>query len=600
MLQVDVVLFERRRHVASIPRAAAPEVAGKRGYEPLDGSWDASSVPTQEAWEALPAPRPPRPWFPTVPGDAPMVTQSLAHTAVADRWVAHSSAGVDERRPDHTFVGYMHQCKLTRSAADAAAAGMVCLPPGVASIVARPQAILPSDLGNPGHLVWDDFIPFFSCLVDLGLLGREGDFQLLLRGNDEWLMKDASGFKANWKLARQMMAGIAPRFTPISAFTLQQQIAAGELVLFRTVQVGIGGRGTSSMLPNYSSMRAEQNLVWYVRGVYLRNLGLAEDDHDWSATVAGKSPVAPRSINVLFLQKVDKRAIINIDSLTKEIMDAFPEVKVTIASWEELKAGAAGEARLLMNTHICISVDGTGANNLLFLPPGAVHISLGVVRPWGTGHIAGVFRCSPTASGNPFFKSYARALFIADFIFSGVRHIRVLYYDGLRFPEDLDMKGRKLDGLVSMYPFSVPFEAFQPFMRKALDLVTEGFPIPVPFLENHSPLGRAAVRVFNAYPEVARIGSYLYMGSLSGDALIMDHRELWRGVTWWHAKGSPPSGLLDVIMGKGTPPGPDINSVSGKALQDVIKDHPRWSQLVNATMKAPVCAFWQDTATHDF
>jgi hypothetical protein len=137
--QVEVQLFERRRIVGSVPRTPP---GSSRLYEPLDGSWDEAVLPTQEAWEALPWPRPPRPWAPSVPGDAPMVTPKLAHTAIADRWTAHSSAGVDERRPDHRIMGYEHECKLTRDAAAAAAAGIVCLPPGVTAYVARPQVAL--------------------------------------------------------------------------------------------------------------------------------------------------------------------------------------------------------------------------------------------------------------------------------------------------------------------------------------------------------------------------------------------------------------------------------------------------------------------------
>ena len=119
-------------------------------------------------------------------------------------------------------------------------------------------------------------------------------------------------------------------------------------------------------------------------------MNLTAEDHDWSATVAGK-PVAPRSLRVVILQKLDKRMILNLHVLLPLLRDAFPEAEFTTISWESLKAGAAGEARVLLNAHVCVSSDGTGANNLFLLPRGAVHISLGVVRPWGTGHIAGAW-----------------------------------------------------------------------------------------------------------------------------------------------------------------------------------------------------------------
>lgn len=110
--QIDVVLFERKRHVASVPRGP---VGGRQNYEPLDGSWDVAKAPSKDAWEALPWPRPPLPWYPASAGDAPMVTSRLVHTAVADRWVAHSSSGTDERRLDHKMMGYAFECKLTRA-----------------------------------------------------------------------------------------------------------------------------------------------------------------------------------------------------------------------------------------------------------------------------------------------------------------------------------------------------------------------------------------------------------------------------------------------------------------------------------------------------
>ena len=172
-------------------------------------------------------------------------------------------------------------------------------------------------------------------------------------------------------------------------------------------------------------------------------------------------------------------------------------------------------------------------------------------------------------------------------IFTGVRHIRVLYYDGLSVYDDVQrIRLPEHENRLYVGPeanFNVSFERFQPFMRRALDLVTVGFPTPVPFLVNHSPVGRAVVRVFNTYPELARRGSYSYMATLSGDGLIMDPQGLFNnsGSRWW-AHGTPmPAGLQDVIDGKvGEPAGPDVNEVSGHSLQEAIADGPRWKALV--------------------
>lgn len=170
----------------------------------------------------------------------------------------------------------------------------------------------------------------------------------------------------------------------------------------------------------------------------------------------------------------------------------------------------------------------------------------------------------------------------ADFIFSGVRHIRVLYYDGLRVPEDLQQfrapehENKLFVGSDANY--NLAYERFLPFMRRAVDLVTRGFLTPVPFLENHSPVGRATVRVFNTYPEIARRGSYIYMATLSGDGLIFEPEGNFHGT--WSCPGPMPTDLQDVIAGKkGEPAGPDVNEVSGRSLQEFITDH-RWRALV--------------------
>ena len=178
---------------------------------------------------------------------------------------------------------------------------------------------------------------------------------------------------------------------------------------------------------------------------------------------------------------------------------------------------------------------------------------------------------------------------LSDMIFTGVRHIRVLYYDGLNVLEDMQQirlpehENRLFAS--SDNSFNVSFARFQPFMRRALDLVAGGFPTPVPFLVNHSPVGRAVVRVFRAFPELARRGSYSYMATLSGDALVMDPAGLFINGTagrWWAHATPMPAGLLDVIDGKagGEPAGPDVNEVSGHSLQEAIADGPRWKALV--------------------
>lgn len=202
---------------------------------------------------------------------------------------------------------------------------------------------------------------------------------------DEWLLND--GGSGNWKFLRSMVAGFTHRFTPASLHTVTASL--GETaVLFRTLNVGVAGRGTSSMLPNYSAYKAEAGLVGYMRKMYLKGLNLTAEDNDWSKTVAGK-PVSPGSLNVMLIQKYGKRTTTNMQELAAQLRRAFPEANFTVAAWEDLKAGARGETRILINTHVVVSVDGTGANGNFLVPPGGVFISLGVAAPWGSGRFAG-------------------------------------------------------------------------------------------------------------------------------------------------------------------------------------------------------------------
>lgn len=74
--------------------------------------------------------------------------------------------------------------------------------------------------------------------------------------------------KHNWPLMRGMLQGVSSRFWPVVGGMAVSQ-AAGKLILFRTIAAGAGGRGVSSMLPNYSYSHFERDLVWYMRQKYM-------------------------------------------------------------------------------------------------------------------------------------------------------------------------------------------------------------------------------------------------------------------------------------------------------------------------------------------
>ena len=66
-----------------------------------------------------------------------------------------------------------------------------------------------------------------------------------------------------------MLRAFSPEYWPVTGALVWKQ-SLGHLVLHRTVMAGLCGRGTSSLLPNYSSYYADsKNLVWYLRQNYL-------------------------------------------------------------------------------------------------------------------------------------------------------------------------------------------------------------------------------------------------------------------------------------------------------------------------------------------
>jgi hypothetical protein len=134
--------------------------------------------------------------------------------------------------------------------------------------------------------------------------------------------------------------------------------------------------------------------------------------------------------------------------------------------------GLANEAKLLGNTHILVSMDGTASLKTLFLPPGAVFIELGVSMPWGSQ-------------------------MLCDFLHGAYDHIRVLHYEKLE------------PGEHKYNPYSavtIPLRKISFYLDQALGLIETGFPIPVKLGSNLDGNGNLLRHLFGRFPEFAFYG----------------------------------------------------------------------------------------------
>lgn len=144
---------------------------------------------------------------------------------------------------------------------------------------------------------------------------------------------------------------------------------------------------------------------------------------------------------------------------------------------------------------------------------------------------------------------------MADNIFASYDHIRVLYYEGLPCTAAPNMQ--------SPAPLNITAGKLTPFLAWALQLVKVGYPIPVPFLTNHSPNGRLCYRMFHHYPRLAAAAGRMWL-----EGQVCDRLRNTPDAMFTRFVGSVPSDLRDVMEGRvGYPPGPDVNEVLGRPPQ---------------------------------
>lgn len=234
------------------------------------------------------------------------------------------------------------------------------------------------------------------------------------------------------------------------------------------------GMSAHNLRPDMKVYGAERRAVWRFRNHVLAaaNFSEAEILRPALDIVARE----PGKLRLLFVRG-NKRHVLNqielLDALRREFA---AELYVEAIVWPtEDQGGFREEVRQQMQTHIFLSTDGTVALTMPFLPRGAVHINLGVARPWGSQ-----IQC--------------------DFLYSAVDHVRVLFYGGLASGEHSSVStvpDRSEEG------FTVPPAELAPLVRRAIELVRGGFSVPTAPDANMAPSARLLAHLLGRHPDFA-------------------------------------------------------------------------------------------------
>jgi hypothetical protein len=356
---------------------------------------------------------------------------------------------------------------------------------------------------NIGHWTWDNMIPIHSACEDLGLGASRAQLQLLMfdlnlgpgHSHPEW--------------ANPLVRGVAyAQYHHPPAFLAPLLARAnGQPVRFSHMVAGHTGRSPHEILPTYSIFNADKRVIWKYRTSVVRAMGLDGIDRDYSKGFAGR-------VRVLIVQKPDKRVITNVDvvraSIEASLRGAGIDAEVAVLDWATL-GGFEAEVKRLLDTNVLISMDGTGANNLFFMPPGSVHISLGVRS--GVGHAN-----------------------MADFLFTGVDHVRVLYYC-CQEPGDLDANT------------ALDVESVSQLSLRAARYVRKGFQVPLPFYLNHAQAGYVCQHLYHKHPHLVATARSQYVEQMSHFCSELRDSPLaqWNKYVTLSGGPDPPDSLYDDV-----------------------------------------------------
>ena len=319
-----------------------------------------------------------------------------------------------------------------------------CVVEGTSGIALRPFFVLERTMvRNVGHSMWDDCLLFPQVMEDLGLLDSLPEYDLLLfPHNEEWSPRFSTVF--------ELFALTSPQMHPVQSSVISN-VGPGTF-FFPEIAVGLTGMSPHNLRPSMAVYGAERRAVWKFRSYIMKALGHPSADI-FRPAASLQNHFLPKKYRFLYVRS--KRPIVNEVELIASVSEQFPMLQVDVVRWEEV-GGFGNEVKELIKTHIFMSGDGTVAISAFFLPEGAVHIQLGVSRPWGTQ-------------------------IQNDFIYPSFDHIRVLYYSGMSSDEH---SGNPLSG------FKVPPSKLNPLIVEAIHLLDKGYHIPVPSTVNMAPSAR--------------------------------------------------------------------------------------------------------------
>ena len=359
--------------------------------------------------------------------------------------------------------------------------GIACVPPGVGRFSSRPFFFLwRGVLWNLGHTVWDESVSFVAAMDDLGLTEQRANYDLLMIGPNllpeavTWRWPRFPASPPPWggdMGCRELYSYLSPRGEPAEYLDLMDEAAPNEFVLFEHFAGGLSGMSPHNLRRTMRVHGAERRSVWRMREHVMRNMGFSDAEIGATARAVALPPLPNSTLPRYRVVLVKgKRALANSDALRGAIAAAFPRFEVVELSWGSL-GGLKGEIDYLAHTHMTISVDGTAALNVPFLPQGAVHVNLGLAKPWG---------------------SFTQC----EFLYSGLDHVRALFYRDLAPGEH---SGSQYE------PMTVPFHKLQPLLTEAQRLLDDGFDVPTAELANMTPNAQLLRFLHLRYPEFAEV-----------------------------------------------------------------------------------------------
>jgi hypothetical protein len=263
---------------------------------------------------------------------------------------------------------------------------------------------------NPGHLVWDDFLPIFTLLQIFGLVREESSTPtttaaiptltdlLLLR----YILPGREGLWAgcDWRPDRQeechqMLSKFGPlmiHHVPALPLTTQNSTRLhvsvanqSNYICARNALAGLGSltdHGTTKLHgweeSDYESVHnaGRGGQLWRFRNFMLNNLGLLRKNHDGDDTntaIINEPPSTP--FLILFSEASSANPLRNMhfNVFVQALKDLpnFDSLKIQIQQVQMKQYSLKEQAELVQRTAIYVTVSGGGAVSATFLPRGS-------------------------------------------------------------------------------------------------------------------------------------------------------------------------------------------------------------------------------------